>query len=388
MRTLASLGGYAYATSDAGLWVNLYVQGAVNISISGHKVTLDVTTSYPWDGRVKCVVKPDQPLRTALRLRIPGWCSGATARVNGATVAAPRIERGYLVLDRRWRPGDTVTLALPMPPRRIQADPRVKEDQGQVALARGPLVYCLEGCDNSVALASVSLPPEAVLTTAKTVGLPDGVVALRAEGLAPAYAYWPGGLYRTATPPRRVTLTAIPYYAWDNRAPGAMRVWMPTATPPPGPPPPPERTARASLSFVSANCDPEAMRAGAEPKSSGEPYQTLSHWWPHKGGEEWAQYTWAKPVKASGARVYWFDDTGRGECRVPASWKLLYRAGGEWKPVALTSPTADYPVHPDGWCDVHFAPVTTTAMRLLVEMKPGWAAGARAWKILEAEEEE
>ncbi len=388
MRTIASLGSYAYATSDQGLWVNLYLQGGMHAAVGTHKVTLDVTTDYPWNGSVKFVVRPEAAARFALNLRIPDWCSGARAQVNGAKVENASVERGYLVLDRELKPGDMVTLDLPMPARRIAANPLVKEDQGQLALARGPLVYCLEGCDNKTPLATVALPVEATLTPEPAPDLPAGTLALKGEGLATTETDWPGGLYRAAAPPHKVTLTAIPYYAWDNRAPGEMRVWLPTTPPAPAPARGPERDAKVTLSFVSGYARPEGIHDGIEPKSSGEQPAALCHWWPHKGGEEWAQYTWTQPINAAGARVYWFDDTGRGECRLPTSWKILYREGDEWKPVTLTDTKTPYPVQRDQWCEVHFVPVKTTELRLVFEMQPNWSAGIHEWKVLEPDEDE
>jgi hypothetical protein len=179
-----------------------------------------------------------------------------------------------------------------------------------------------------------------------------------------------------------VSVTAIPYFAWDNREAGEMRVWIPVSTPQPvagGP----ERRADVAMSFVSGNCQPSGINDGIEPKSSSEQPAALCHWWPHKGGQEWVEYSWKKPVTASGARVYWFDDTGRGECRLPVSWHLLQREGNDWKPIAVT---AGYPVEMDRWCEVTFAPVTTTALRLVVEMQPGWAAGIHEWKVTSPED--
>jgi hypothetical protein len=185
-----------------------------------------------------------------------------------------------------------------------------------------------------------------------------------------------------------VTLTAVPYYAWDNRAPGEMRVWLPTAPPAPAPARGPERAARVSLSFVSGYCQPRGINDGIEPQRSGQQPAALCHWWPHKGGEEWAQYSWAKPITTSGARVYWFDDTGRGECRPPVSWKILYRDGEQWKPVVLADAQAGYAVRLDQWCEVRFAPVTTPELRLVFEMQPNWSVGIHEWKVLEPDEDE
>jgi uncharacterized protein len=175
----------------------------------------------------------------------------------------------------------------------------------------------------------------------------------------------------------------VPYYAWDNRAAGAMRVWLPVVPPPPLPGGP-EAKAAVSVSFQNGNCQPDAIRDGQEPKSSGEHPGALCHWWPHKGGEEWAQYTWKKPVTLSGARVYWFDDTGAGECRLPVAWRILYLDGTEWKPV---EGAAAWPVKKDAWCAAEFRPVTTTALRLVVTLQPAWAAGVHEWKVVGPEDE-
>src|SRR5262249_54544400 len=151
----------------------------------------------------------------------------------------------------------------------IEASPQVKEDLGQTALARGPLIYCLEGVDHSVPVSSIAVPPAAAFKPVKEPELLGGIVALKGSGWVAAQPEGSGGLYRTAPPPREVPVTVIPYYAWDNRAPGEMRVWLPAAPPPPvagGP----ERRAKVSMSFVSGNCQPWGINDGIEPKSSGE----------------------------------------------------------------------------------------------------------------------
>lgn len=232
-RTLASLGGYAYAKSEQGLWVNLYIHGRSQAKLGEQNVALDVATDYPWDGKVKITVRPDTATAFALRLRVPGWCVGAAVWVNGTAVSAA-VEQGYLVLERTWTPGDVVELDLPMPVRRIEAHPLVQEDRGCLALARGPLIYCIEDCDLDAPASRLALPPTTELTSVREPGLLDGVVALRGMGETSAEPEWPGeDLYRTSPPPLPAPLTAVPYYAWDNRAPGGMRVWLPTTPPPP-----------------------------------------------------------------------------------------------------------------------------------------------------------
>lgn len=382
-RTLASLGGYAYATDADSLWVNLYIQGSVRAKLGGREVAVDVETDYPWDGAVALRPKLDAPSRFALRLRVPGWCRGATVAVAGEPVAEPVLDRGYIVLDREWKPGDEVQLALPMPVERVAANPNVKADAGLLALQRGPIVYCLEGADQAADLASLYLPRDAALRAEKRPDLLGGVVALEGEARVAPELDWDRTLYRAVPKSKPVPIRAIPYYAWDNRAPGPMKVWLPTE-PSPTLAGPGEAGAKVSMSFVSSNCRPEAVRDGVEPKSSGEQPQANCHWWPHKGTEEWVQYTWPGPRTFRSARVYWFDDEGRGECRVPASWRIEYRDGDAWKPVAAEGP---YGVAKDGWNAVAFAPVAADALRLVVQLREGWAAGVHEWKVEEADDD-
>jgi hypothetical protein len=382
-RTLASLGGYAYATSENTLWVNLYMQGSVKAKVAGTPLTLKVTTDYPWDGKVRLKLELTQPSRFELRLRSPAWCLHPRVSVEGSKGAPPTLDRGYLVLSREWRNGDTVELDLPMPVERVAAHPDVKADQGLLALQRGPLVYCVEACDQPEPLASLHLPANAELKAAKEKNLLGGIVAIQGQAEVTAGLDWTRQLYQAFTPSRRVPITAIPYYAWDNRQAGAMKVWLPIA------PSVPlagglEASAKVTLSFVSGNCQPHGINDGVEPKSSRDQPPAVCHWWPHKGSDEWVQYTWPKPVTVSGTRVYWFDDTGRGECRLPASWQLQFLNGTDWEPVKAKG---DFPVAADKWCEVSFEPVATTALRLRVKMQKDWAAGVHEWKVLEVEDE-
>ncbi|MFO0907441.1 MAG: glycoside hydrolase family 127 protein [Isosphaeraceae bacterium] len=382
-RTIASLGGYAYATSDDGLWVNLYIQGDATARIKDQPVKLSVTTDYPWDGRVTVQPNVASPARFDLRLRVPGWCRGATVAVNGEPLASPRIDRGYFVLSREWKPGDTVVLDLPMPVDRIAANPNVKADTGLVALQRGPIVYCLEACDQPEPIDALYLPAGAGLTSEPRGDLLGGVVVVKARAESAAPPEWTGQLYQAVAPVRSVPIVAVPYYAWDNRKPGPMKVWLPTA-PAPSRVGGAETRAKVSLSYVSGNCHPRGINDGKEPARSSAHPGALCHWWPHKGGNDWAQYTWSTATTLSGARVYWFDDTGSGACRLPASWRIEYLDGSTWKPVSVEG---DYPVALDRWCSVRFAPVTTTALRLVVGLQSQWAAGVHEWQVEEAETE-
>jgi hypothetical protein len=228
-RLFSSLGEYIYAQSETEAIVHLYIQGAGRLSVGGQPVTLRQETNYPWDGTVTIEVTPEQPATFGLRLRIPAWCRSAGVRVNGVTVnPADLMAQGYVRLERLWQPGDVVTLDLAMPVERLSAHPDVQADQGCVTLQRGPLIYCLEQCDHAEPLHRLTLPSTAALTNHVEPGLLGGVVVLRGSAAALVDTDWTDTLYRPQPPATRpVPLTAIPYYAWGNREPGAMRVWLP-----------------------------------------------------------------------------------------------------------------------------------------------------------------
>ena len=224
-RLLASLGAYVCGQSETDLAVHLYVQGKAELSAAGQTVTLTQTTDYPWNGLVSLQVAPEHPASFRLRLRLPAWCESPAVSLNGEAVTLI-VERGYAVLEREWQHGDTVTLNLPMSVQRIYAAPRVTADQGRVALRRGPIVYCLEAADNSPDLDALILPRDTELTAEVEPGLLGGVVVLR--GTARRLSLdTKNGLYRTVPPCLEpAPIIAIPYSAWDNRAPGEMRVWI------------------------------------------------------------------------------------------------------------------------------------------------------------------
>ena len=381
-RTIASVGGYAYATGENSLWVNLYIQGSVKAKVSGQHVELDVATSYPWDGKV--LLKPElkKPLKFDLHLRVPGWCSGAMVSVNGKKLSSPVMLNGYLVLSREWKKGDVVELNLPMPVQRIVANPSVKADIGLVALQRGPLAYCLEGVAQSEPLSLCYLPAEAGLKAVMDSKLFGGTIVIRARGESSGDLDWSNKLYQALPPAKPVTLTAIPYYAWDNRAACPMKVWLPTG--------PRTRTitrleqqATVRTSFCGNNSQERALNDGVVPKKSFDASAGSFNWWPHKGStNEWVQYQWGEPVTISGAGVLWYDDAGAGECKVPAWWELQWFDEKRWHPVETDS---DYPIVTDQMCSVNFKPVTTRVFRIKIRMQPGWSAGILEWKVDEAD---
>lgn len=226
-RLVASLGGYLYAHSDDELLVHLYAQSQARLELAGQSVTLRQETRYPWDGLVTLTLGLSAPAQFGLRLRVPSWCRAPRLALNGAPAELGALEGGYALLRRVWRDGDVVTLELPMPAERVYAHPAVAADVGSVALRRGPLVYCLEQADHAAPLARLLLPRGAALGARFDPDLLEGVVVLEAQAAALSEAGWADALYRGDPPAAEACpVRAIPYAAWDNRAPGPMAVWL------------------------------------------------------------------------------------------------------------------------------------------------------------------
>jgi len=225
VRLLASLGSYVYSATPSELYVHLYIGGEGRAVVAGQGVTLRQVTGFPRSGDVRLEVSAERPARFAICLRVPAWSTRATVRVNGKR-APFRVRKGYARLVRNWQHGDRIDLRLEMPILRLRSHPAVLANAGRVALQRGPLVYCLEETDNNADVRTVILPPRAALSAHHMPGLLGGVTVLRANGFAPRTP--PAkDLYRTRTPAvKKVTITAVPYYAWANRAAGSMAVWL------------------------------------------------------------------------------------------------------------------------------------------------------------------
>lgn len=226
-RILASLGSYLGAVSGDMFWLHLYVGGEIKARLDGGDAKLQIETGYPWDGKVKISVVPEQEQRFTLALRVPGWCESWSLRINGAE-AAPACEAGYLMLERRWKPGDQVEFVMEMPVRLVQANPRVREDLGRVCVTRGPVVYCLEEADNGPELHRLGLTAESEFSARYEPELLGGVVTLEANGKRLSDTGWGDALYRRYQRPsyEEQKLRWIPYYAWANRGLGEMSVWV------------------------------------------------------------------------------------------------------------------------------------------------------------------
>jgi DUF1680 family protein len=231
-RTLAEINNYAYGRSDNSIWVNLYGGSVLDTTLAtGERVVLAQETDSPWGGRVRITIRAAPARALTLRLRVPGWADGASLSVNGAPRKQSLEPGHYAAVKRPWAVGDVVDLDLPLRPRLIQAHPLVEEARNQVAIQRGPIVYCLEAADleKGVAVSDVLIPRGIDLRPRHDRSLLGGVTVLEGKAEAVAERAWSGGLYRELAPAtsRSVSLRLIPYYAWGNRGASEMTVWMP-----------------------------------------------------------------------------------------------------------------------------------------------------------------
>ena len=205
-RFLPSIGNYIYASSDDALWVNLYIGNTGQIRIGETDILLTQETDYPWDGSVKLTISTSQPLEKEIRLRIPNWCKTYDLSINGKRINVSE-KKGYAVI-KDWKSQDVIALDMDMPVEIVAADPHVKENFGKRAIQRGPLVYCMEEIDNPEYFDQIQLSPSTTFQTAFVSDILNGIKTIKTNG-------------------RAQSATFIPYYAWDNRKAGKMRVWIP-----------------------------------------------------------------------------------------------------------------------------------------------------------------
>ncbi len=389
-RFLPSVPGYVYAQNSNDLYVNLFVSNTSDIQLEGGKVSLSQTTNYPWDGKVNLQINEAPKTGFNLRVRIPGWShqqpvpgdlyyaheenKTIVIKVNGQPFTY-KMENGYAVISRKWNKNDKVEFDLNMKPFKIFANDKVDADKGRFAIQNGPVVYCLEGMDNKDSLVqNIMIDTAATLQVNYKPDFLNGINVISAVGEGFRRTLNNNGIVGAAQ-----AVTAIPYYAWNNRGAGEMTVWIPylkeTSNPLPAP-------TIASTSKVSASIKSRSLKFITdqyEPKSSNDATAPYFHWWPKKNTAEWVEYDFDQPHEVSSSKVYWFDDGPWGGCRIPASWKILYKASdGSWQPVKATSA---YELAKDKFNQVTFEPVTTTALKLEVQLPVDNATGIHEWEV-------
>jgi hypothetical protein len=378
LKIVGALPGCIYAQEPGGVYVNQFIGSRATMTLNGAKVVLKQTTRYPWDGEVRLLVELEREAEFAIHLRLPGWCGEPRLKLNGKPLASFEIVRGYARLQRPWQRGDVVELSLPMPVQRIKSHPKVEANLGRMALQRGPVVYCLEGVDNHGHVRNLVMPPEAKLSATHRAELLGGVTVIRGAALALHRLDWPDTLYLpSARVPGRtnVEFAAVPYFANANREPGEMMVWMAETAAQATALPPPALASRATSS--ASRCwhsdTLSALNDQVDPATSADTKIPRFTWWDHQGTQEWVQYDFDRLAKVSAVEVYWWDERRiKAHCRVPQSWRLLYRAAGEWKPVTGASAFA---TEMDRFNRVTFDAVETLAFRIEVQLQPDWSGG-------------
>ncbi|MBL9148596.1 MAG: glycoside hydrolase family 127 protein [Phycisphaerae bacterium] len=396
VRFIASVPGLVFATGPRDLYVNLYVAGKGSMTVGDAAVAVTQKTGMPYDGAVAIDLDVRDARGTpsarpfALRLRIPGWARGEVAPgglyrfvdpapapiaflVNGSRVDAT-VANGYATIDRTWTTGDRVTFALPLDVQRVAAREEVAADRGRIALSRGPLVYCVEAKD-----IEESLSPLAAVTDLAAPWTPGAPVAALGNATTLVGSVRPAErqLDGSVTLGSALQASAIPYAFWANRGPTPMAVWLavePQAAKP-APAPTIARRAKASTSFGG---DVQALNDQLEPSSSGDHEHPFLHWWPKKGTTETITYEFDEPTTVRSVEVYWFDDTGRGECRLPKSWTLEKKRDGAWSPIEDPS---GFTVEGDRYNRCEFEQITVDALRLVVTSQDGWAGGIHEWRV-------
>jgi hypothetical protein len=374
-------------------------------------VRITEETDYPFRERVCFKLATEKPVTFPFALRIPGWCAEASVRINGKALGKQGQAGQYLVVEREWQDGDIVELHLPM---RLELR-RFEQNQDAVSIERGPLTYSLKigelwkkyddpirqpFCDAEAwpawevfatspwnyGLVLDDRPLEEQLTVLQPAGaLPrqpfDGrhpPITIKARGRR--IEQWQADRHNLAgllqPSPARVAegepedIELIPM--------GCARLRIsafPLASPSAGAhawSPPPRVPHRAS----HEHDDILALSDGREPRHSGDHDVPRFTWWPRRGTREWITYDFAKPIELSEVSVYWFDDEGIGLCRVPKSWQLSYRDGDGWLPV---TPRSQAPVEKDRFNRFTFEPITTTQLRIDVELRDGYSGGILEW---------
>lgn len=395
-RFMASVPGYMYATSDNGIWVNLYIQGQARMEVAGNEVQLTQHTDYPWDGRIGLSIQPRKARRMALHLRIPGWTRqdpfgtglyryiDAQPRISISVNGKPAsyvCRNGYAIIDRTWHRGDTITLDLPMEVRQLCADTRVSDDRGCLALSRGPVVYCLEQCDQpDSTVLDKFISPHTSLSTFHATDL-GGYTGI--EGMAHK------ACRDGSTQP--IPFKAIPYALWNNRGRGEMQVWIASSKEAAHLYPETGIALRAHAYQVQAALQKDAPASAAtltpvwgvndgwEPTHSADTSKPYHYWWLRYGTTESLCYEFDAPHTVSSVEVYWLDiDHYDGNFRVPEWWQLYYKEGDRWLPVKTANA---YLTHKDRYNRLDFEPVTTDALKIEAKLQQGASGGILEWEV-------
>jgi DUF1680 family protein len=396
------------ATYDRGLCASLYAESEVRAKVgNGTEVRITESTDYPFKEEVKFKISSPVPVQFPIYLRTPRWCEGASVKVNGKKLSAQATPLSYILVDRTWKDGDTVTLTLPM---RVTVD-RWPKNQNAASVNYGPLTFSLAikeewkryGARNAewpewevlpksnwnYGLAFDEKNPDKAFgvehkrgALARNLFTPETVpVVLKAE--AKKIPNWQSDKFAMvgklqASPVRsgektetvtlipmgsaRLRITAFPVIGSGKEA----HEWEPA------------RISPIHASHVFSRDSVEAVNDGRQPTSSSDGSIPRFTWWDHRGTTEWIEWGFPAMHKVSAVEVYWFDDTGRGSVRPPQSWRVLYRVGERWTPVENAT---GYLTDLNKYNRVTFAPVECNGIRIEAQLQPNFSAGILEWKV-------
>jgi DUF1680 family protein len=399
------------AAPGNGLAAVLYAPSRVSAKVGdGTKVTITEKTKYPFGENIRLTIETPRPVRFPLYLRVPGWCDDPELSINGVPSSMKASPRHYFKIDRKWADGDTVNLNLTM---KITLTKWTKNNNS-VSVNRGPLTFSLKIGEKYVRAGGTEKWPawEIHPTTAWNYGL-----VLNHSNLASTFEVvhktWPSNNqpFEAEAAPIQLLAKAKKIPQWQKDRLGLVGLLQPSPAKSDEPTETvtliPMGCARLRISsFPTIGTGPEAFEWKAPAKPAEPLPASASHcwgsdtlaalsdklspqssddysiarftWWDHKGTTEWVQYEFDDAKKISGSSVYWFDDTGSGGCRVPKSWRLLYKDQGRWRAVPNAS---GYGLEKDKFNNVRFDPVETQFLRLEAQLQPGFSAGILEWRI-------
>jgi hypothetical protein len=392
-----------------GLAAVLYGPSRVTAKVGdGTEVTIAETTQYPFDETIELALATPKAVQFPLLLRVPGWCRLPEVSINGKPAEARAESGSFLVVDRTWSDGDKLSLRLPM-----QVELTTwKANQDSVSVRRGPLWYSLAIGERYVRAGGTEKWPawEIYPTTAWNYGL---VLDAKdpAASLVAVKRAWParGQPFEAESAPVELKAKGrkIPGWTMDRLGlvgllqPSPVRSSEPAETirlipmgcarlrisafptigdgldahdwPLPSPP-----AMKATSSHCFQGDTEDALSDGLLPKSSHDQSISRFTWWDHRGTTEWVAYQFPKTRKISAVEVYWFDDTGRGSCRVPRAWHVEWLDGRTWRPVGGAG---EYGVDRDRFNGTRFEPIEAAELRLVVDLQPGFSGGILGWRV-------
>ena len=389
-RFVPAIPGYIYAVTDKALYVNLFISNEANIVLGNRKVSISQKANFPWDGKVEITINPETSSKFILKIRIPGWAMNEALPgglykftdqdaepiklLVNREVTDLKIENGYAVVSRKWKTGDKVNFEFPMPVRKVTADNRVKADEDKIAFQRGPVIYCAEWPENNTGnVLDLVIKNDATFTTEFDPSLLEGTQVIQTTGMQTKKTL-DGKVVLLNEEPVKL----IPYALWNNRGAGQMMVWFPTTTRAAHPLPAPTIAYRSKIKASKISKELSSVNDQAEPSNSNDHSVSYYHWWPDKNKMEWVEYDFEKPEIVSKTKIYWFDDSPDGGCRIPDSWEILYLNGNVWTPVSSKSA---YTVTRNGWDSLDFNPVNASAIKIKVKLNKDYSGGIYEWIV-------